>query len=252
MSPSVACYPQPGKARSRQVLQAFANGAKGAVLQNAGALEPRAAAFYGVVGIERLFTEARRSGRPYFYGDNAFFDACRGTHYRFTRGGFQPYEVGPPDWSRFEALKIKPRPWRPGGGHIVVVEQSEHFLWLSGAGVGWLESTVGELSKHTDRELRVRRWTRDKAKAVSTLHADLAGAWALVTHMSSAAVEAVLQGVPVFVTGLCAATPMASGALSDIETPKTPDGRRRWTAWLAGRQWTLDEMRSGMAWRWLS
>jgi hypothetical protein len=53
----------------------------------------------------------------------------------------------------------------------------------------------------------------------------------------------------VFVTGLCAATPMASGELSRIESPSCLEGRAEWAAGLAGAQWTEDELRSGAAWR---
>jgi hypothetical protein len=120
---------------------------------------------------------------------------------------------------------------------------------LSGAGEEWLRTVGSILKLQTARPVRVRRWNRDKDKAARTLQADLQGAWALVTHMSAAANEALLAGVPVFLTGRCAATPMESGPLSMIEQPRLPDGREEWAAGLAAMQWTLDEMRAGMAWK---
>lgn len=251
MSHSVTCYPQLGKAKSRLVCEAFAAGCGGRLhAGNYTVLDPGGAAFYGVVGIEHLLRLAIAERREFWYGDNSYFDAGRGRYFRFSRKCLQESKLLPPDHARLKALGVAVKPWRKEGRHIVVVEQSEHFLDLVGQ-KHWLLRALSALSQVTDRPLKVRRWSRDKAKAASSLRADLAGAWALVTHMSAAANEALLAGVPVFVSGLCAATPLASGELSKIETPRHPDGREDWAAGLAAHQWTLDELRSGDAWRML-
>lgn len=246
----LVCYPQPGKAKSKAVLDAFAAGAPGAVVRaDAVVLDPGAVAFYGVVGLEHLLRLAWTERRDFYYGDNAFFDVARQRFFRFARGAMQLHRLAPPDHDRARALDLKVKPWQAGGRHIVVVEQSDHFLKLSGAGGAWMARTVATLQQHTDRPLKLRPWRRDKDKAAKTLHADLKGAWALVTHMSAAANEALLAGVPVFVSGKCAALPLASGELDRIESPARPDGREDWAAGLAGMQWTVEELRAGMAWR---
>lgn len=211
-------------------------------------LEGGAAAFYGVVGIEYLVRLAIAEQRTWFYGDNSFFDASRGRYYRFSRNWFQLATPAAPDHQRLNALGVTAKPWKKDGRHIVVVEQSENFLKLVGA-ENWLAKVLASLKPLTDRPLHIRRWRRDKDAAAKSLQLDLHGAWALITHMSAAATEAVLAGVPVFTSGLCAATPMASGELTKIEAPRYPDGREDWAAGLAGMQWTLEEIRSGMAWR---
>lgn len=244
--PALTCYPQPSKAKSRVILESFAAGCGGRLAACAD-LEAGPAAFYGVVGIESLFNHARARG-DWWYGDNSFFDRSRGQFYRFTRNAFQPSALCPPDWARWRSLGFHVKPWRKVGRHVVVVEQSAHFMRLSGAGSDWLDRTVRDLRRATDRPFRVRAWDRNKAGATATLSADLANAWALVTHMSAAANEALLAGVPVFVTGPCAALPLASGDMSAIDWPRYPDGREDWAAGLAGRQFTLEELRSGMAW----
>lgn len=246
---SVTCYPQPGKTRSRDVLAAFAAGCGGAVAVEPYELKTGAAAFYGVVGIEQLLYQARAAGRDWFYGDNAYFDNCRGTFFRFARNELQWARLATPDYDRAKAAGVKVTPWAQGGAHIVVIEQSAHFLRLCGAGEGWLQTQLNALRAITDREVRVRPWRRDKARAAGTLAADLRGAWALVTHTSAAATEAILAGVPAFVTGACAALPMAAGSLDDIERPARPDGREDWAAGLAAMQWTLEELRNGAATR---
>ena len=247
----VTAYPQPGKARSRAVLEAFAQGCGGAIVGDGPAgLSPGAAAFYGLVGIEHLLNLAIAEEREFFYGDNGHFDVSRQRYFRFAKNSFQiTFPKVAPNALRFQQTGAELKPWTFSGNHIVVVEQSEHFLSLSGAGRNWLERTVLSLKQHTDRPIVIRRWRRDKDKASATLRADLRGAWALVTHMSAAATEAVLAGVPVFVSGRCAALPMASGELSKIENPKRPEGREDWAGRLAASQWTLEELYNGDAWR---
>jgi hypothetical protein len=256
--PLVTCYAQPGKAKSLAVLAAFAAGAGGApVLCGPSKLMSGAAAFFGVVGIEHLFLSAQEQAPNFYYGDNAYFDGLRGHYFRFTRNAFQVSMMTTPRADALARLRMMKgslltlNQWRKGGEHVVVVEQSPHFLQLSNApgGARWLELTLGELAQHTDRKIIVRRWSRDKARAADSLHADLRGAHALVTHMSAAANEALLAGIPVFVTGDCAAKPLASGALTGIEYPSYADGRLEWAANLSSNQWTLEELRHGLAWK---
>lgn len=213
----------------------------------------RPTAFYGVVGIEECFRLAQQSGRDWYYIDNSFVDSARGKQYRVGRNELQPARLLRPDYDRLTALELKIEPWRRDGRHIVVVMQSEDFMtgvvrW-SGGVVGWQQHVLEALNAHTDRLIVLRHWSRDKLERARSLKQDLEGAWALITHMSAAANEAVLAGVPVFVTGQCAALPMGLSDLSAIERPRRPDGRHEWAAGLAGAQWTLDEFKSGIAWR---
>jgi hypothetical protein len=254
VSHSVVCYPQPNKKKSRDVLEAFAAGCGGRVmLYPTEVLEPGPAAFYGVVGIETAYRQAIDAQRDVYYVDNAFFDVARGKQFRVGKNELQRSRLAPPNWDRLHALGVEIKPWRRDGRHVVVVMQSDHFMenvarWPGGA-LGWQQHVLEALKPHTDRLIVLRHWTRDKLERAKTLHHDLQDAWAVVTHMSAAANEAVLAGVPVFVTGPCAALPMGLSDLSAIERPRRPDGRREWAAGLAGAQWSLDEFKNGMAWR---
>lgn len=251
---SVFCYPSPGKAKAAMICEAFATGSGGAVADYRRGLQPGAAFFYGVVDETwRLFDQARKDGRDWIYCDNSYFDRGRQAYFRVTRNAFQQTEIVRPDYKRLDSIGAKVKPWRTEGKHVVVCEQSEAFMRLSGFGDNWTNGVVDILSKHTQREIRVRKWNRDKSKMAATLKADLVNAWALVTHMSAAANEALLVGIPVFVTGECAALPVASGKsiedLQGIDSPEYPGGRSEWAASLAGQQWSTDEIRSGKCWR---
>ncbi len=216
-------------------------------------LQAGPAAFYGVVGIERMFHEARKRVERWYYVDNAYFDAARGTHFRVGVDAQQASGLETPDWPRAKALGLAVKPWTRNGRHVLVVMQSDHFLrhvgGFAGGGMEYQQQVLGELKKYTDRPMVVRHWLRDKTERARTLQQDLAGAWALVTHSSAAANEALLAGVPVFLTGPSAALPMGLSQLSAIEYPRRCEGREAWAAALAGRQWTLDELREGTAWR---
>lgn len=251
MSPSVVCYPTPLKDKSRLLCEDFAAGCGGTVASRI-ALQPGAAFFYGVTDATLgVWRAARAEGRDWYYCDNAYFDVARERYFRITRNAFQLSGPAEPDNARFEALYpwSRMKPWRKTGRHIVVCETSAWFMELCGYGPHWLTDTLGELARHTDRPVRLRRWLGNKVAQAASLQADLDGAWALVTHCSAAANEAVLAGIPVFVTGESAAAPMASGPLSNIEHPLTPAGRREWAAGLASNQWTQAEIRNGTAWR---
>lgn len=253
MSPSLVCYPQPGKPKSRRLCEALARGAGGRLCEPRPLeLEPGAAGFYGVVGLEDLYRQAVAE-RDWYYADNAHFDCARGTHFRVAKNALQDLSPGAPEWKRYEALGLAVKPWTRGGRHVVVAMQSEHFMaqvarWPGGAST-WQDAVLRALERHTDRPIVVRHWVRDKAERAKTLHQDLEGAWALVTHASAAANEALLAGVPVFVTGRSPALSMGLSQLQRIEDPRRPDGREQWAAVLAGKQWTIEEIESGTAWR---
>lgn len=84
----------------------------------------------------------------------------------------------------------------------------------------------------------------------STSMADaLRGCHVVVTHGSSAAMDAVLSGVPALVLGKSIASPVSESDLSKIETPFYPGGDllHQWANAMAYCQWTNNEMRSGEA-----
>lgn len=206
--------------------------------------------FYGVVDATMpLWLQAHAENRNVYYCDNAYFDRGRQAYFRVTKNAFQVDTLQVPDYKRFAALGASIRLWSTEGSHVVVCEQSEAFMALCGYGKWWLEQTVEEIKRFTTRPLKIRRWHPNKGKQGKTLREDLIGAWALVTHMSASANEAVISGVPVFLTGRCAASPMGMDTLKWLEVPAYPIDVKGWAAGLANVQWTLDELRSGYAWR---
>ncbi|MES2018634.1 MAG: hypothetical protein V4484_19260 [Pseudomonadota bacterium] len=248
---NVVGYPTPGKAKARQLLDAFCAGAGGMVTKRLEALQPGAAAFYGVVPATKpLWDAARAQGRDTFYMDNAYFDPTREVYFRVAKNSLQHSGLGVSDGKRFAALKIDIKPWRRAGRHVLICPQSDQFMRdvIEYPG-SWLADTLASLRKLTDRELRVRAWTGHKREWFRTLPDDLRDCWALVTYSSASAVSAMLAGIPAICSPSDCISSSMAGRFDQIETPPMPDNRREWAEVVADNQWTLDEMRQGMTWR---
>lgn len=243
MSHSITCYAQPEKKKSRLVLEAFAAGCGGKVAStNVEKLEDGDVAFYGVrPGWSHLWRQAQIERRTCWYLDNAFWDADREQKFRVGRNVVQMYEFPRRDYPVFDRPIL---PWREGGEHIVVCPQSNEFMiCVERFTEQWTDWVCRRLRMYTTRPLIIRA-KRDR----KPLAEDLKGAWALVTHTSAAANEAIIHGIPAFTTGLCAATSMSNHDLAHIERPKCPEGRESWAAAVSAHQWSLSELRMGK-WR---
>jgi hypothetical protein len=157
----------------------------------------------------------------------------------------------PPD--RAEKLQVNLKPWR-SGEHVVLcgqvpwdasVDHSNHVEWLRfaarkilGHHVIYRPHPKGPIDPLPGCEF-----------STDSLMSDLQGAKSCVTYNSNSAVEAAIEGVPVFAFDEGSmALPIANTQWEEIKNPKTPD-RKQWLSDLAYTQWTLDEMREGLAWR---
>ena len=251
MNRSVTSYALHSKRKSLEIMTAFAAGCGGRVESVlAKALAPGDCAFFGVrppwLG---LWDQAKREKRNWYYLDNSYLDCTRERYFRVTRNALQCDGMNAV-WNdegakRVKALGVTIRDWQRGGRHVVICPQSAEFLnVVAGFEGDWLEQAVAAIKGHTDRPIVVRKKGEPRP-----LVADLEGAHCLVTHMSAAAVEALIAGIPVFCTGRCAAQMMGLSDLSMIETPEYPERRQEFMELLASNQWNLSEMRDGTCWR---
>lgn len=217
-----------GKAKSRELVDAFIAGAPA---------DAEGRVFWGVDDSNLAeWHAAIREGSPWYYGDNAFFDATRGQRFRFARNRLQIQASKlTTTGRRFEAMGLDVRPWREDGDHWLLVEQSEHYMRTIACAPDWLRQAERALPADGRRRLW-RNWDRDKARLGTTLPAALVRAWGCVTYSSAAAVEAALRGVHILVGNQSALYGMAAA------------DRERMLGVLADHEWTLDEMRAGMAW----
>jgi len=165
---------------------------------------------------------------------------------------------------RFEKIyqkttaEIKLKPWRKYGKHILVIPPSAHTAkWYGIDRHIWEEKTVKELKKHTDRPIRVRQKFTNNADfgevIKKPLEQDFKDCWAIVSWHSMCASQAVVQGIPSFSSEHSPAFPVSYSLqeLNQIEKPKISD-REQWLYSLLGSQFTISEMKSGFAYKYIN
>lgn len=209
---------------------------------------------YGVLsGAMDAWRGTRKAGHHWLYSDGPYWLARKSDSVRLTwdRMWFDG-SYGPARDGDLEAAGCVMRDWKQGAD-VVVAPSSPlvHQMALGNDEQRWVDDTIAELEKHTDRKIVVRRkWkpsagVKDRLRNMDVL---LASAWAVVTSGSTIGVEAVCRGVPVFTTQPCAASPVGCSDLSRIEDPMMPE-RDAWARNLAARQFTVGQLTSGEAWR---
>lgn len=208
--------------------------------------------FYGVTRhVFHAWRGCMDAGGPYVYLDNDYFG--QRNHLRMTLNATQHTGIGTPDFDRFKELGLKVEPWKKNGVHVLVVCQSKWWHERHGEGVTkWQQRTVRKVKEYTDRAVRIRMKPEKVGVpteiVVRELERDFENAWCVVTHSSAIANQAILKGIPAFVTSPCAALTMGLNDLSKIEYPRRPDGREEWAATLAANQWTRHEIATGKPW----
>lgn len=242
-------------------MRALASSTRSRVVTDNRYVPGRTAAFYGVtIDGERVWKAATASGLDWYYVDHGYFG--RGEHYRITKNAEQiDARTTAPDWDRLARHGLFFERWRRSGRHILVCAQSDWWHWRHDRMTAdvWAAKVAAEIAQHSGRPVRIRYKPKsakgthpaDVAKTQASIDADLEDCHALVTHTSNAAIDALQRGVPVFVDRTSAAASMGRTLddLHQIENPRRPDDRVEWAAVLAANQWTVDEIRGGLAWK---
>lgn len=242
-------YQAQGEKASPSWCQAFAEGCGGIITQSQ-TIKDGPVAMFGSLQLRRVLEAAMAEGRTWYYGDKAYFG--RDVYYRVTKNAYQytDFKLNATP-HRFERTGMRIKPWRKGGKKILICPQSELFHeWHGIPQAKWIKAVETELAKHTKKQtqLRFKVWSR----AEQDFELALEGVHAVVVFTSIAGVQATLHGVPCFATHDCASARFGSMDLSRIEDPVKPDNREQMAWELADNQWTLLEMRSGMAWEHLT
>ena len=150
---------------------------------------------------------------------------------------------------RFNMLNITLKDERKTGKHILVCPSSstvERFYNIS----NWTKHTVDELKKHTDRPIKIRNKPRANGTsgplaATIPFEEDVKDAWAVVTSVSIAGVEAMCLGVPVFCHPASPVAPVGNLDLSKIESPQF-NRLNMWLNNLAYYQYNETELKQGL------
>ena len=215
------------------------------------------AAFYGRErGTLAIVAQCAVDGNHWIMADNGYIGARQyDGYYKLSRDGFQCDGTGIPDEKRLvDVLTLTGQKfvtdWRPlrKNGHVLIcppIAGYERTHWFSGT--LWLRAISKQIRKLTKRKVRLRYKPGDNRAADRPLAADLKDCHAVITHDSNIAVEAIMAGVPVFITGTSPAQVFGNVDLSTIAEPRIQGDRWEWLSILANNQWTLNEIRDGMA-----
>jgi len=179
------------------------------------------------------------------------------TYFRICKGSFHTNtgKVNTPE--RYEKLlrlgiDAEFKGWRDTGKHILLCPSSQTVTYqMNGISQEeWIKTAIQEISKYTDREIRLRNKPRPGNKWWNTdIKDDLKDCYALVTNYSLSAFDALLNYIPVFAEANSVMGPVTSRDISKIEKPLRP-GRKTMEEWLkfvSENQFTLKEMASGKA-----
>jgi len=184
------------------------------------------------------------------------------------KADFANQEVDGKRWHLFEHTL---KPWQQRGQTIILLGQ--HHASEQWAGMPdmrtWFESQVQQIRKYTDRPIQIRPHPRnnvvfdvkkytnvtlknpviDVSKIDDTDFKDtLKDAWAVVNHSSNLAMEAVINGIPVFVSEASLCYEVGNHSLDTINNPVMPD-RKFWTNKLSYTEWFPDEIEKGLPWK---
>lgn len=264
----VACHFDPPNRRSRHIAHAWAEGAAACgdtpvLVPNFTPVRADACAAYGWSN-PAMFQHYRATGRSFVYVDLGWWERKPGKQpldgfHKVSVNGREPVTLMDRHWpsDRFTHFRLQIQPWRRQGHHIVLAGMSAKSARTRGYRPQQWETGVLDLIRAATSRPVVYRpkpsWldaTPIAGTTFSPAHEPIANAlaqaWMLVTLHSNAAIDALISGVPVFAKeGV--ATRMST-PLSEIETPRYPEGREQLMCDIAYMQWNVGEIRSGLCW----
>lgn len=174
------------------------------------------------------------------------------------------------DDKRWKSFNIEMLPWKQSGNVIVICGQhntSEQWKGLPNV-QKWCEKQIESIRKYCNNPIVVRPHPRNifnidekKYKHVRTnlpkrnwatyddtdFKKILKSTWAVVNHSSNPAIEAVFNGIPVFVSESSLCYDVGNSTFADILQPSMP-ARHKWAHQLAYTEWTTDEIAEGTPW----
>ena len=208
----------------------------------------------GIAKRRQIFS-CQENGRDFYYIDTGYFgNGRRKLYHRVAKNALQA--TGPVihrSRDRLTATGWQAKKFTSGRNILLCPPSAKVMKFFDLDLDQWMEETLVELRKHTDREIVIRlkqsravRITTDTME--SALEKDV---HCLVTFNSIAATEALLFGKPAITLGPNAAQSLCKQSLLEIENPYIPslDEVEEWAAHLAYSQFTEQEMRSGYAWK---
>ncbi len=197
----------------------------------------------------------KRYNLKFYNLDSGYFgNKKKKTIFRLSVNNFQnvdPIVQRPAD--RWEKLGIGLESFKQGSDIVIVPPDRKivHTLQLGSVDL-WVENTVNEIKKYSDRPIRVRHRPEPRGdRVVNNTFKDFIrdNTYCVVGYSSNALVEAAMFDIPVISLGHSATKSLYLNNISDIEKlkPADVDHKQAWLNHLSYSQFTREEFLSGMA-----
>ena len=182
------------------------------------------------------------------------------TYFRIIKGGLHTIRGKVGNGKRLNKLRsqgidVDFKGWYTGETKHILLCPSSPTVTYNINGISqqeWIDEVTNELKKHTKREIIVRNKPRPGNQWWNTdIKDDLKNCHCLVTNMSMAAIDAVLNKVPAITHNMNVASPVSGRDLTKIEKPLKP-GRetiREWLQFVVENQFTIAEINNGTAYK---
>jgi len=211
---------------------------------------------------QEVYAAFRRQGKPVIVAEVGMIQRGQTWKIGINGTGIGSYNFDNLIANRAVNLNLKLQPWRNGSNIVIAMQRQDSEQWHGQPPMDqWLESTVAEIRKHSDRPIVIRSHPRSGCNIPSGCLIDrpgftagsyddfdfdrvLSSAHCVLNWNSGPGPQAVMAGVPVFVGPDSLASPIANWDLSQIENPPHPD-RAAWLEDLCHTEWTLGEIASG-------
>ena len=181
------------------------------------------------------------------------------TYFRIVKGSLHTQKGKTGSVERLSKLEqqgidVKFKGWTDNTDHILLCPSSTTVTQFVNniTQDEWVESVKSELRQHTDRPIKFRNKPRPGNEWWNTdIKDDLKGAHCLITNMSLAAVDAVINQVPVLTHANNVAFNVSINNLPNINTPFKPSRKEvePWLNMLSHNQFTISEIEDGTAYR---
>lgn len=206
-----------------------------------------------------LLNHCKEKNLKFYNLDSGYFGNGKTKHYkRISINGF--YDTGPivnrPS-DRLDKMDLKVKKFKRGSKIIIIPPD---YKKADAARIDpniWFLNLVEELRQFTDRPIikRERPLGRDE-RLISNNFSDMLSndVYCVIGYQSNALVESIICGIPVISVGDSPVLTLYSDSIKDVESLANVDDdlRHRWLCHLSYRQFSNEEMRSGLAWECLS
>jgi len=211
----------------------------------------------------KIMKQCLADGNNFYYMDSGYVGNSVGDrnsqgikkYHRIVLNDLQHRTIRQRPSARWDLLGVDIHARRSGHRIIVATPDEKPCKYYGIDRETWVQNTVAEIKKHTDRPVEIRERALKRIDRVinqplsEVLTQDV---HALVTFNSVAAVESILAGVPAFVLAPShVAEPVANRDLSKIEDPFFPDQDLldAWCHSMAYGQYHVRELKNGTAFK---